>query len=125
MTQQPSSAVPELTLGWRLKMALEHNQVSRSEMAAELGVDPATITRWTGDRGAPPKAGFLKQWALRCGVPYAWLLTGEVAQSDLMDGTGRYLMSDRARLDAQLGARFPGHPESRISSELPGFRRSA
>lgn len=84
MTQQSSSEIPELTLGWRLKMALEHNHVSRSEMAEELGVDPATITRWTGDRGAPPKAGFLKQWALRCGVPYEWLVTGntppEVAQ---------------------------------------------
>lgn len=57
-------------------MALEHSHVSRAEMAAELGVDPATITRWTGDRGATPKAGFLKQWALRCGVPYEWLVTG-------------------------------------------------
>lgn len=73
MTQ---TVVPQLTLGWRLRMALEHGSVSRQEIAAELGVDPATITRWTHDVGAPPKVAYKKQWALRCGVPYEWLVSG-------------------------------------------------
>jgi transcriptional regulator with XRE-family HTH domain len=42
-------------------------------MADELGVTRQTLTRWMSDIGAPPRSAYLKVWALRCGVPYAWL----------------------------------------------------
>lgn len=58
--------VPELTLGWRLKMALGNH--SAGAMARELGVTRATVSRWMGDKGAPPKKAYVQQWALITGV---------------------------------------------------------
>jgi len=78
MSQPNITAVPEIprwSLGWRLQRSLAHAGISVEDMAAELGVTRQTIGRWTHDRGEP-KTGFVKLWALRCGVPYEWLLTG-------------------------------------------------
>lgn len=72
MTQQ-TGAIPELTPGWRLQMALAHAGVSVEEMAEELGVHRGTVSRWLNDRGAPPRAAYVKMWALRTGVDYRWL----------------------------------------------------
>lgn len=68
--------VPELTLGWRLKMSLGDMQVQ--DMADQLGVSRATVSRWMGDHGEPPRKAFLKQWALISGVDYEWLETGSL-----------------------------------------------
>ena len=65
-TMPPMVEVPKLTLGWRIKMALDHGDCSRAEIAAHLGVSDATISRWSSDVGAPPRAGYLRQIALRC-----------------------------------------------------------
>lgn len=67
--------IPGLTLGWRLRMALEHEGVSRQQIAAECGVDEATITRWTHDRTAPSRAALIV-WALKTGVDLDWLERG-------------------------------------------------
>ena len=72
--------VPPLTLGWRLKMSLAQADMSVQEMADELGVVRATVTRWTHDQ-IQPKPMVLKVWALRTGVPLAWLVTGEAPTS--------------------------------------------
>lgn len=75
MTQQFAiGRVPTLTLGWRLKMAL--GDTPAHDMADLLGVSRATVSRWMNDTGAPPKAAYLKQWALITGVDYGWLDTG-------------------------------------------------
>ena len=73
-----SIETPEWTLGWRLQRALAHAGMTTEEMAAELGVTRQTVSRWINERGAQPRAGFVKLWALRCGVPYEWLVAGEV-----------------------------------------------
>lgn len=65
--------VPEWTLGWRLRRALAHAGVSIDQMAGELGVSRATISRWLNEREGPPTRGYLIAFALRCGVPVAWL----------------------------------------------------
>lgn len=72
----PASAIPEWTLGWRLQRALAHAGVSVEAIAVEIGVSRSTVSRWMNDRGAEPRAGYIKLWALRCGVPYEWLRTG-------------------------------------------------
>lgn len=69
------TGIPEWTLGWRLQRALAHADVSVEQMAAELGVTRQTVGRWMHER-VEPKTGFLRLWALRCGVSYEWLLTG-------------------------------------------------
>jgi hypothetical protein len=52
-------------------------------MAQELEVDESTITRWLHDKGKTPvKPIYLKQWALRCGVPQEWLRHGTVTAEE-------------------------------------------
>lgn len=68
--------VPKLTLGWRLLMSL--GDMKRSEIAEQLGVDDSTISRWTHDKGQPPKRAYLAQWALLTGTDRRWLETGMV-----------------------------------------------
>lgn len=68
--------VPEWTLGWRLQRALAHAGITTNDIATELEVSRATISRWINDHGAPPRAIYVKEWALRCGVPYEWIQHG-------------------------------------------------
>lgn len=60
-----------------MNKALAHAGVTHLEMAEHLGVNPSTMRTWTSGR-IRPRAGMLRQWALRCGVPYEWLLNGWV-----------------------------------------------
>lgn len=87
MSTAHEERVPPLTLGWRLKMALAAGDVSREEMARELGMDPGTLSRWMSDKGAPPKRAFVIQWAIRTNTSMAWLETGDAGPSD--PGPGR------------------------------------
>lgn len=93
MTTQRTERVPEVTLGWRMKLAID-GVMSRSEMADQLGVDPGTVSRWCADKGAPPKRAYLAQWAMATGVSLEWLLTGTAGDHGPDGGLGntrRYL----------------------------------
>ena len=65
---------PEITLGWRLRIAMEHAGLKADDMARELGVHRGTITRWTHDVGASPRGIYLRQWAELTKVPFGWLM---------------------------------------------------
>jgi transcriptional regulator with XRE-family HTH domain len=82
--------IPDWTLGWRLQRSLAHAGVSVEEMAGDLGVTRQTVGRWLHERGEP-KRGYLKLWALRTGVSFAWL-TGQ--------GSGNLPFSTPARRGA-------------------------
>lgn len=71
MSISHAGTVPEVTLGWRMKIALGDRSIQ--EMCDLLGVHRATIGRWIADKGAPPKIAYLRQWALATGVNYEWL----------------------------------------------------
>ena len=94
MTANPAhhhdvGSIPAVTLGWRLQMALRHADVSVQQMADELGMARSSLSRWLNDRGTPPRAAFVKMWALRTGEPYHWIATGHAetpAQGDLDGG---------------------------------------
>jgi transcriptional regulator with XRE-family HTH domain len=79
-TAADGKGLPAWTLGWRLRRALTHADVGAEEMAVELGVTRTTVSRWMNDHGAPPRAAFVKQWALRTGVPVDWLIHGDDSQ---------------------------------------------
>src|SRR5690349_4653561 len=82
---------PEVTLGWRLRMALEFAGIKADDMARELGVHRGTITRWTHDVGAAPRGIYLRQWAELCEVPFTWLAgePGHRRASDNRQRSGR------------------------------------
>lgn len=67
--------IPEWDLTDRLGKALRHAGVEPQEMAAYLEVHRNTVTNWLHGRTRPP-ATAVKLWAMRCGVPYEWLITG-------------------------------------------------
>jgi transcriptional regulator with XRE-family HTH domain len=92
-----------LTLGWRLQMALRQAGVSVQDMD-ELGIGRNSLSRWMNDRGVP-RAAFVKQWALRTGVPYAWLATGEAESPRPGDPGGG------STADAALCARRDSNPQ--------------
>jgi transcriptional regulator with XRE-family HTH domain len=74
---QAVGAIPEITLGWRLKMALDYAGVSVGEMADYLDVTRHTIGRWCNDH-SPVRRSTLMLWSMRTGVSLEWLETGMV-----------------------------------------------
>lgn len=82
MSTATNERVPQLTLGWRLKMALADSDLSRDEIAQELGVTPSTISRWMSDKGAPPARAFILHWSRVTHVPATWLEHGVVTADD-------------------------------------------
>lgn len=100
-----AGSIPPLTLGWRLQMALRQAGISVQEMADELGMARNSLSRWMADRGTPPRAAFVKQWALRTGVPYTWLATGEAENPRPGDPDGG------STADAALCARRDSNPQ--------------
>ena len=81
-----------------MKMAL--GDMQRAEMAAQLGVDPGTLSRWMGDKGAPPKRVYLAQWALITGVPLEWLESGLDSTPTPPDGGRRTSKLSGSRVSA-------------------------
>lgn len=79
-TQTQTTNIPQLTLGWRLQMALGDQSVQA--LADELGVTRQTIGRWMHDKGARPRRAYILQWALITGVDSHWLETGEEPQDN-------------------------------------------
>lgn len=75
---QNVQVVPQWTLGDRMRKALDHASVSVEEMAEYLGYSTATMRNWTRDR-AVPRPTVLRQWALRTGCDYHWLVTGDTS----------------------------------------------
>lgn len=68
------------TLGDRLAKALAVANVSNNEMADNLEVSRTTISNWIHGR-APIKRLYVKEWALRTGVPVEWIETGHIPHS--------------------------------------------
>lgn len=87
-TNPDTGRIPPWTLGWRMKRSLAHAGMKAEDMAEELGFDPRTISRWVNEKGAPPRAVYLKQWAMATGVPYRWLSGQEPGDTSEVPVTG-------------------------------------
>ena len=77
MSDTEYDRIPPLTLGLRLKMALEWADHSNADVAAELGVSVSTVSRWMNNKDAPPPRGMIKAWADFTHCDFQWLLTGD------------------------------------------------
>jgi transcriptional regulator with XRE-family HTH domain len=83
--------VPSTPFRYRLAIALDHAGMDYREMAEYLGMDHTTVSRWlAGSRN--PKRPAVIAWALRCGVPYAWLAGTEPGGSATSATTPRYIV---------------------------------
>lgn len=77
MTEQVDFAQePELTLGWRIQMALDKGGLKHTDVMEKFEVSRQTVSRWCRDVGAPPKKFVLNELAVMCGVPARWLMDG-------------------------------------------------
>jgi transcriptional regulator with XRE-family HTH domain len=77
MSEQPTSAgVPEWDLADRMRKALRTADVGVQEMAEYLGVGRNTVSTWINGRIIPSRQS-VRLWALRTGVPFEWLETGQ------------------------------------------------
>lgn len=65
----------EFDLVDRLNKALRLAEIKPGDMRQVLGVSGSTMTNYLGGKSRP-KDGMLRQWALRCGVPFEWLAYG-------------------------------------------------
>jgi transcriptional regulator with XRE-family HTH domain len=81
MAEQASKGAPRFELRHRLSLALEVGGVEPAEMADELGISETTIRNYRSGRTVPSRSA-LRVWALRCGVPFHWLATGEDDSTD-------------------------------------------
>jgi len=80
-----SPGVPSWDLHHRLARALEYAGVRVGEMGQYLEVSSKTMTNYLSGT-TRPKDGALRAWALRCGVPFAWLKSGEMAPNKGPEG---------------------------------------
>ena len=80
MSEQPDTPpVPEWDTADRLRKALRTAGIGVAEMADYLGVSRTSVSNWINGR-VTPSIQTLRLWALRCGVPYPWLLAGDTPQ---------------------------------------------
>jgi transcriptional regulator with XRE-family HTH domain len=82
--------IPTWTMQDRMTKALAFAGVGVTEMADELGVSRNTVGNYMHGRTTPNRAT-LRIWALRCGVPFTWLVEGTTDDSDTTAVTHRYL----------------------------------
>lgn len=68
--------VPEIQVRHRLRIAREYAGLEQSELAAHIGVSRTAISNAEKGRSSPRRI-VLNAWALACGVPVSWLITGE------------------------------------------------
>lgn len=117
MSTAPNEHIPALTLGWRLKMALADSDLSREDMAEQLGVTVSTLSRWQGDRGAAPSRAYIRLWAELTGVSLRWLETGEGQSTTPDPGGGLDLPMPSAVAD--LAASKRGRTRGRTTHRYP------
>ena len=106
--------IPEIQLRHRLRIAREHAGLDQGQIAELMGVSRNTISN--AETGAVTvRKIVINAWALACGVPVAWLLTGEPPASgpDPTSGLG-IIRTDNDRvveLTSILSARQRACPE--------------
>ena len=75
MSTEAAFEVPSWTIFDRLRKAREHAELEQAELAEAIDVSRATISNYERGNVSPRKI-VVRQWALRTGVPFEWLMYG-------------------------------------------------
>jgi transcriptional regulator with XRE-family HTH domain len=67
---------PQWDVADRMRKALRSADIGLQEIADYLGVSRHSAGRWING-GITPSTQTLRLWALRCGVTYEWLVSGD------------------------------------------------
>lgn len=73
--------IPVIELRHRLRIAREYAGYDQEQLAEQMGVSRNTIGNIEKAR-SPARPIVINAWALACGVPRSWLLTGENPTTD-------------------------------------------
>ena len=85
--EREMSARLEFDLADRMRRALRISGVTVQDVADYLGVARNTVSTWINGHIVPSKQT-LRLWAMRTGVPFAWLETGTAPVDDNGPETG-------------------------------------
>jgi DNA-binding XRE family transcriptional regulator len=80
-TNRNRDAIPEFTIGDRLRKSRSYARVSTAEMAAVLECSERTIGNYENEVTQIRRPS-LVAWAMRCGVDVRWLATGIEPEGD-------------------------------------------
>jgi len=105
---------PELTLGWRIQMALDKGKLQQADLMSKFEVSRGTVSRWCRDIGPAPKKFILNEIAVMCGVPPRWLIDGPKGPGPDDDGGSRLRGSNPA----------PSHYKATRPGETPHLSRT-
>jgi transcriptional regulator with XRE-family HTH domain len=114
--QTVSAGIPRFDVRDRLRKARECVGLDQRELADEIDVSRNTVVNYENGATQRLKPLVLKQWALRTGVPYEWLTTGEETLH-APDGGG----SGLPRVDSNHQP--SGSPSPQVTATIPTPRR--
>ena len=89
--------VPEFEVRHRLWLAREYAGYTRSQLADALEVSRNTVLNAETGKTTPRKL-MLNAWALACGVPVDWIVTGKPPADRPDGGSGLGIISDKRPL---------------------------
>ena len=88
MSEQPEPGdIPEWDTADRMRKSLRSAGMSPGDIARYLQVGGNTVSTWLNGR-IRPSAQTLRLWALRTGVPFAWLCHGDLGACDVRPRAG-------------------------------------
>lgn len=70
--------VPQWTIGDRLRKARSLTGLTTHQFADEIGVSQKTVSDAECDKRGVPRKILLNAYAMRTGVPVAWLVNGDI-----------------------------------------------
>lgn len=97
----PETNISEPTMGGRIAMAREARGFSQGQLATRLGVMVKTLKNWETDRSEPRGNKFVILAGL-LGVPVMWLMTGEDAAQNAVDGNFAETLTLATKMDKLL-----------------------
>lgn len=76
MTTAHQHEIPQILVQHRLRIAREFAGLEQTELADLMSVTRSTISKAENGTGVPRRTT-IKLWAMACGVPEQWILTGD------------------------------------------------